>query len=206
MPSYKLQYFDGKGRAELARLLFAAAGKEYEDERLGGETWLAAKPNTPYGQLPVLVVDKVQINQSGAIFRYLARELGFYGNNNMENTRCDVVLETISDLITDMVKVMFEKDEEKKAEQGKNMKEVSLPKFLTFFAKTLKDNGGKYLVGSALTVADIAFFDIMDRVVSDPIFGEATWKGYSELEGLSQRVKSLPNIQKWLEKRPQTSF
>lgn len=45
MPSYKLSYFKAKGRGELARLMFAAAGKEFEDERLAGEEWLAFKPS-----------------------------------------------------------------------------------------------------------------------------------------------------------------
>jgi len=34
MTKYQLLYFDGKGRAELARWLFAAAGQEYEDIRM----------------------------------------------------------------------------------------------------------------------------------------------------------------------------
>ena len=33
---------------------------------------------TPYGQMPVLTVDKTMINQSGAICRYLAREFSTY--------------------------------------------------------------------------------------------------------------------------------
>ena len=45
MPVYKLSYFDAMGRAEVARLLFAAAGKEFEDERLAGEKWQAFKPS-----------------------------------------------------------------------------------------------------------------------------------------------------------------
>lgn len=45
MPSYKLQYFDGQGRAEVARLLFSAAGVAFEDERLAGEAWQTAKPS-----------------------------------------------------------------------------------------------------------------------------------------------------------------
>lgn len=33
MPSYKLSYFNARGRAEKIRLMFAAAGVEYEDYR-----------------------------------------------------------------------------------------------------------------------------------------------------------------------------
>lgn len=43
MPTYKLMYFDARGRAEVARLLFAQAGVEYEDCRLSGEEFGAIK-------------------------------------------------------------------------------------------------------------------------------------------------------------------
>ena len=37
----------------------------------------------------------------------------------MENTRCDVILETISDIGTDMIKYFFDKDETKKVSYTK---------------------------------------------------------------------------------------
>jgi len=34
MPVYKLKYFDGRGRGEVPRLMFAEAGQKYEDIRI----------------------------------------------------------------------------------------------------------------------------------------------------------------------------
>ena len=45
MPTYKLTYFNAKGRAEIARVLFAAGGVKYEDSRVTGEQWGAMKPS-----------------------------------------------------------------------------------------------------------------------------------------------------------------
>ena len=45
MPSFKLTYFDGRGRAEVARMVFAYAGQNYTDERLQKEDWLKLKPS-----------------------------------------------------------------------------------------------------------------------------------------------------------------
>ena len=46
MPAkFKISYFDIKGRAELPRLVFAAAGKEFDDERISGDKWTAFKPS-----------------------------------------------------------------------------------------------------------------------------------------------------------------
>ena len=44
MPRYQLIYFNFRGRAEVARLLFAEAGVEYEDTRIEREEWLEMKP------------------------------------------------------------------------------------------------------------------------------------------------------------------
>jgi len=44
MPTYKLTYFNARGRAEIIRLIFAAAGEKYEDIRLDNDQWAALKP------------------------------------------------------------------------------------------------------------------------------------------------------------------
>jgi hypothetical protein len=38
-PSYKLIYFNARGKAEHIRFIFAYAGVEYEDERISQEKW-----------------------------------------------------------------------------------------------------------------------------------------------------------------------
>lgn len=44
MPQFKLTYFDGPGRAELIRLIFAAAKVDFEDHRFGFDEWAKIKP------------------------------------------------------------------------------------------------------------------------------------------------------------------
>ena len=45
MPSYKLTYFDARGRGEIARMVLAAAGQKYENVRVSFEDWPALKPS-----------------------------------------------------------------------------------------------------------------------------------------------------------------
>ncbi len=44
------------GRAEWIRLIFAACGQKYIDNRVTVANWPALKPNTPFGQLPTLEI------------------------------------------------------------------------------------------------------------------------------------------------------
>lgn len=44
MPSYKLKYFNARGRAEVIRMVFAVAGVPYEDNRMEGKAWSKDKP------------------------------------------------------------------------------------------------------------------------------------------------------------------
>ncbi len=82
MPNYTLNYFNGRGRAELTRLVFAAAGVKYTDNRVSD--WPATKGDAPLGQLPYLEVDGLKLPQSISIARYVAREHGLGGKSSLE--------------------------------------------------------------------------------------------------------------------------
>jgi hypothetical protein len=43
--SYKLTYFDVKGRGEAIRLIFAATGVKYADDRVPHQYWPKIKPS-----------------------------------------------------------------------------------------------------------------------------------------------------------------
>ena len=71
---YMLTYFDAKGRAEISRLIFAAANVEYIDDRVAVTDWPEGKDQAPLGQMPYLTIDgSIKLPQSMAIARYLAR-------------------------------------------------------------------------------------------------------------------------------------
>ena len=53
MPQYKLYYFNAKGRAEVCRLIFAAADVEYEDVRMEREKFQPLKPSKSYRSGPI---------------------------------------------------------------------------------------------------------------------------------------------------------
>ncbi|XP_052071714.1 glutathione S-transferase 1-like [Mytilus californianus] len=203
MAEYKLTYFNLKGRGELCRLLFVLADKKYEDHRFEREEWKVLKPSMPLGQVPVMTVGGTQIPQSGAIIRYLAREFGLYGKNNMEITMVDVIIETIDEARSEFVKWIKEEDAAKKVEISKKLKEEVFPKFITFVEKMLSDNGGQFLVGSEVTLADVAVFDVISRI-SD-MWSQELMNMSTVLKAHCEKIATIPNIKAWLEKRPKTA-
>ena len=74
MVQYKLYYFNLLGRAELSRLILAAAGQEYEDVRIERENWPKLKESTPFGKMPLLEVhdgsNVFKLSQSIAIGKF----------------------------------------------------------------------------------------------------------------------------------------
>lgn len=199
----KLYYFDGKGRAEVARLILTAAGKEFEDVRFAQEGWPKYKPLAPFGQCPILEVDGDFYCQSLAINSYLAREFGFHGKTNLESLKIDQIVQLIEELMIICVDVLHtEEEEERKKATEKTKTEVS-PKFLDHFEKLLRENGKGYLVGDRLTLADFAVFDVATGMLEAYVDVN---ENYPLLKKLVETVRSHNNIGPYIASRPIRPF
>ncbi|CAK8674276.1 glutathione S-transferase 1-like [Clavelina lepadiformis] len=199
MPKYRLMYFPIKGRAEVARLIFAQAGQEYEDLRISSSDWPAKKPETPFGQMPVLYIDDKPLPQSDAIVRYLAREFKLEGPDSMTTAYVDMLVMSMKEAVEKLP--FMEKDEEKK----KKAKEAAFEKIdFTFgkIEKKFKDSGKEFLF-KELTYADLYLLQMSEAI---GYFDKDLMKKFPSLDALIARVKNLPNIKNWLEKRPNTDF
>merc|ERR1739845_251823 len=105
----------------------------------------ALKDSTPFGQLPVLKWDGVELAQSVACARFIAREVGLAGKTSMEQAQADEIVDVIQDLINAWVKLYFAKDEA----ALKNFADVTLTTALGQLEKKLESRGGKHFVGNA---------------------------------------------------------
>ncbi|XP_031552994.1 uncharacterized protein LOC116290139 [Actinia tenebrosa] len=202
MPNYKLYYFNARGRAEAIRLLFAAAGVQFEDVRFAGEEWAKKKQEglSPMGYLPMLEVDGKKLCESMAIARYVARENGLCPSDSFEIALCDQITDACGDCFGKVVKIYFEKDEERKKAAKEEFDNTQLPAFLTKMTALLKSNndGKGFFVGNKLTYADITFFDTFQK------FEAAATEKYPELKALCQRIGDIPGIKEWIKSRPDT--
>ena len=201
MSSYKLTYFNARGRAEGARLVFAQAGVEYEDKRVTMEEWAQLKPSTPTGQLPILEVDGRALYGSGPICRFLGERFGLGGSNDLENAEIAGFIDFFNDFLLNAFPLFMEKDEAKKAELKKNIEEKEIPKYMGVMEKIASSSTGDYIFGEKLTYADLGF--LYGISVFENLFPKIL-EGRPGLTKVKETVESLPNIARWLKERPPT--
>ena len=198
MSQYKLTYFNGRGRAELIRLILAQAGIQYEDNRISKEEWGELKPTTPFGGLPILEVDGKTLGGSVPIAVFVAQRHGLAGANDFENAEIGGIMDCLGDLMLGFMTMYFEKDEKRKAELKKKFEEEDCPKWFGILEKKVSIDG--WLYGSKVTYVDLAFFNFAERFPSEVL------AKFPSLKGVVDKVSALPNIAKWLKDRPQTQF
>ena len=201
-PKIKLTYFALRGRAEPSRLLLAYAGMEYEDCRIvpGFEDpteWMALKPKTPYGSLPLLEWDGCQVAQSMAITRFIAKEVGLAGRDNLEAAQADEVVDAIGDLFEAVGKAHFGTDEALK----KKVMTETIPNGFAKLEARLCSRGGQYFAGNALTWADVLAYNFCSGLPDQSCLDKCP-----KIQSLVARVGEIPNIKCWVEKRPVTKL
>ena len=203
----KFYYFDLYARGELTRLILAAAGKSYEDVRFNFEQWPQYKPKMILGQCPVLeLADGTQLPQSITIARYVAREAGLAGADNLESAKIDAVIDTQRDANEDFFKFFFEKDEAKKAELLKKFLEETLVKHVENLGKLKKaySEDEKYFVGKKLSWADIFVYQSIDTLVHN--VPNVKGKFGTQFQSLTEAIHANAGLKEYLEKRPKSDI
>lgn len=205
MPNYTLNYFNGRGRAELTRLIFAASGTKFTDDRVEFAEWPAKKANSPIGQMPYLQVDDVVLPQSIAIARFVAKETNLAGRNNLEQAQADAIVDTIIDLVNYFYSKIFgikdalEQETAFKAflaDQGAKAAE-SVEKLITLYGSDV------YSVGTGLTWADLLIFDVGSAVLSK--VADFASK-YPRTAAVHANVANHERVAEYVKNRPVTPF
>lgn len=205
MSTYKLHYFNYRGLAEVSRLIFIAAGQNYEDIRYESGEWPSHKSQMPLGQVPVLEYQGTQLPQSMSIARFLAKQLQLAGKDNFEQAKVDAVVDTILDLFRAFVPSLLIEDETKKQESRKKFFDEDMPKYLhnlEVLAK-LYGNDGPYFVNNQLTWADLLFHTLGETFLN---FNPACLNNHTWLQQNRAEVEKNPNIAKYLKNRAKTQL
>lgn len=100
--------------------------------------------------------------------------------------------------------IIMEKDDSKKPEMLQEVLKTVKSKYLDVFEKIVKSNGGKHLVGAALTWADIVLAYLFHHF--QLLLGMDLTDGYPSLKKVVETVTSTPAIKEWIDKRPKTKY
>ena len=158
MAQLKLSYFDFHGgRAEPARLALAIGDVAFEDHRFTFPEFDEVRKSTPFGQVPVLVVDGVQVTQCDAITRYAGKLAGLYPTDAYQALLCDEVMYVVEEASVKLGPSFRMTGEEQKAARLALVK-GSMSVYLAWLQKQLLAHGGEYFADNRLTVADLKVF------------------------------------------------
>ena len=201
MATYKLIYFDLKGRAHVTRMLFTLAGQSFEEYKIDFKDWAQEKKKLPFEQAPVLEIvedsKKHIIAQSGTINRFLANKFGYAGKDVYEKAQVDMIDDQVTDIFLFMIDVYKRTDSDEKTALLEKAITERVPQMLKFIQNILEanNNGTGFLVGDGLTLADLYVVSIYDwlRERRDEVLAKLDLLRHHE-----QRIKNYPILDQYL--------
>jgi len=206
-----LSYFNGRARAEPARLIFAEVGVAYEDNRITGDDLkkLIEEGRTPFSQVPILEFDGVTIAQSVSIWRFLAIKYGLYGSTDIDGALADMAVDCNTDMGNIVNEIGAAKKEENEEKRKTKVNEAidklmgQLHHLENILKKNKVGNEDVYFVKGKFTYADIV---ISNRWYSLSTDYADRMGGLEHLKKHFELISNRPGIKKWMEERPKTSF
>jgi len=207
MPTLRLTYFDGPGRAEPVRVALFHGGVPFEDRRLKFPEFAAlrAQGELPLGSLPVLDVDGRPLVQTGAMLRYAARLGGgaLYPEDARAAFAVDSVIDTFNDTVAHaLTPSLFERDMEKKLEMRRALVAGPLTLALRYVEGLCAEGPGPFLTGAQLTIADILLGITIHQYRSGSLdgIGPAVLEPYPRLRALGDAWEAHPTAIAWAQR------
>jgi len=220
---YELYYWPSiQGRGEFIRLALEAASADYVDvaRQPGGvpammkiiEGKRVAHP--PYAP-PFLKTGKLIIAQTAEILFYLGPRLKLAPRDEAGRLWAHQLQLTITDLVVEIHDthhpvsgwLYFEEQRPAARRRTKDFWRYRVPKFLDYFERVLKENGGTYSVGRRLSYVDLSLFQIVEGLrYAFPKRMKRFEKKVPLLVALHDRVAKRPRIKAYLASKRRIPF
>ncbi|KAF9581487.1 hypothetical protein BGW38_001470 [Lunasporangiospora selenospora] len=184
--SFRLRYFQIFTLGQTCRDMLAFAGAKWEDTY--PSDWMAEKTTTPFECLPILYIRKdnkeLMISECTPIEHYLARQLGFLGKNQYEETLIMSFHSSSSSLLSTFGNFVVWNQPEVRDKCYNYFKQSLLTRWITNHEMHLVDNGSN---GHYITLADIKTANVIEIFICQPDGNElaiqfqnspALWKVY----------------------------
>lgn len=107
------------------------------------------------------------------------------------------------------VALYYEDQLEESKKKAKDVRENRIPKFFDYFNNVLKSNGSGYLVGNAVTYADLALFQVVDGIqFAFPNCMKRIEKEgkYAEVFKLKKTIENTPQIAEYLQSEKRQKY
>jgi len=202
MSKFTLLYFGLEGRAGPIRNLCAIGKVPFVDKHVKFEEWRKIKPTLAYGQLPVIQVGDLTINQSADILRYASKLAGLYPKDPLEALQVDSLVSNMVQVFDDtVIKAMISKFDTnavlKMTSEFLDKKEGKLGMFLEKLDLQIGVGASGYLFEFGLTGADLQLFQALCHMSTGTIQGiSKTYirDNFENLEAFRIKVASIEEI------------
>jgi glutathione S-transferase len=217
--AYQLYYWpEIPGRGEFVRLVLEEAGAPYVDvgrlprEQGGGTPAVVAfyegsNDGHPIFAPPVLVHGDFVLAQTAAICHFLGRRHGLAPGDETGAAQALALELTVADLVAEVHEThhpissaLYYEDQKREAKQrAKHFVGERMPRFLTYFERVLRRNGGEVLVGTGVSHADLSLFQALEGLAY--AFPESFARAGRKTPGvraLAERVRARPRIAAYL--------
>ena len=189
--------------AEAPRLLFHYTNIEYEDLMSWDyydKEWSEVKPNIPFKQLPMLIIDKkYEICQSMAIMTFIENLAGIKITDPILNAKANAIMQSAQELFMPLNPTVNFAKGEKFIKKKDDMMPFLLSRFEDL-EKVLKNNDKKFFIFDEPRACDFVTFHHLDlSKMLDP----SIIKKFPRLEKFLEDMISIESIKSYLDNRPQ---
>jgi glutathione S-transferase len=160
-----LYYFAGRGVADQVRWLMSYSGIKWTQRVVATRDsffQLVESRQLPFGQVPMLQIDRMELVQTQAIIRYLAGRGNLLPKVAADHVKCDMLAESLRDLIDVLTEAPFNRVRDEKSPQNvpEQGRDYYMIKIFFAHAKRLEycialNNKSPYLVGDSPTYVDV---------------------------------------------------
>ena len=198
----ELIYFKMRALAEAPRLLFHYTNTEYDDLMSWDyydKEWSEVKPNIPFKQLPMLVVDKEhEICQSIAIMTFTEYLAGINITDPILNAKAIAIMQSAQELFMPLNPTVNFATGEKFIKKRDDMMPFLLSRFEDL-EKAIKDNDKTFFIYDEPRACDFTAFHHLDlSKMLDP----SIIKKFPRLEKFLDDMMSITSVKSYLDKRP----
>ena len=202
MHKLELIYFKMRALAEAPRMLFHYTGIEYEDLMSWDyydKEWSEVKPNIPFKQLPMLIIDKKhKLCQSMAIMTFIENLAGINITDPILNAKANAIMQSSQELFMPLnPTVNFAK-----GEKFIKKKDDMIPFLLSRFEdleKVLKENNKKFFIFDEPRACDFVAFHHLDL---SKLLDPTIIKKFPRLDKFLDDVMLINSVKSYLDNRP----